>query len=494
MKYLIIGGGIAGLYSGLLLTENSSISPKDIIIIEKSYRWGRRVHTLERDDIKYECGASRFIKEHKLLMSIIKRYKLADTLIKISKKSQDRQILNERMMIPTNLDEYFDKFFSIELNRNDIYGKSVFDICIEMFGIEIATLMKSSHGYDDDFLLYNAYDGLHQLKSIYKKTFYIMQGGLEQIITKMVDELKEKGVDLRLHTKCIKWENIDNDKLNVYTADIDNNTNVITCDKIILAVDKWSLTKFKELEPIYNLIDTVNTIPLTRIYARFPLEENTGFAWFHGIPKTTTNLPIRMFIPINQNNGMCMISYSDGHFASEWQRDFIMGNLDGNIMSYIRQLFPENKIPEPIWIQKLHWAHGVHSWRPLVNSELIYEQIQNPLNNIYIRGETFSNNQGWIEGALETAFAVYNKIINSSRENKKKYTMSDVSSSISLTIINNRVYDLSKMNWLEKHPGGDIIKKAIGIDSTHMFEYISHPAYTISILNDLYIGDLDSTI
>ena len=74
MKYLIIGGGIAGLYSGLLLTENSSISPKDIIIIEKSYRWGRRVHTLERDDIKYECGASRFIKEHKLLMSIIKRY------------------------------------------------------------------------------------------------------------------------------------------------------------------------------------------------------------------------------------------------------------------------------------------------------------------------------------------------------------------------------------------------------------------------------------
>ena len=50
------------------------------------------------------------------------------------------------------------------------------------------------------------------------------------------------------------------------------------------------------------------------------------------------------------------------------------------------------------------------------------------------------------------------------------------------------------MNWLEKHPVGDIIKKAIGIDSTHMFEYISHPAYTISILNDLYIGDLDSTI
>lgn len=59
-----------------------------------------------------------------------------------------------------------------------------------------------------------------------------------------------------------------------------------------------------------------------------------------------------------------------------------------------------------------------------------------------------------------------------------------------MTIIDNRVYDLSKMDWIEKHPGGDIIKKAIGKDSTHMFKYISHPAYVMNILSDLYIGDL----
>jgi hypothetical protein len=490
MKYVIIGGGIAGLYTGLLLSETSVISPSNIIILEKSNRWGRRIHTLERDNIKYESGACRFIKEHKLLMSLIMRYKLDNKLVKLSKKTQDRQILNDTMMIPINLDEPYDKLMSLNLNRDDFFGKSIFDVCTEMFGIEIATLLKSSHGYDDDFLLTNAYDGLHLLQSQYKKDFYIMTDGLEQIVTKIVKELTDKGVQLRLDNKCVGWDNLENEEFKVYTTDFKGDNYEIVCNQIILATDKWGLCKFKELYSIDNLIDSVNSVPLTKIYARFPIDENTGLAWFHGIPKTTTNLPIRIFIPVDEKNGLCTISYTDGHFAREWQRDFITDNFYSKIMKYTRQLFPERKIPEPIWMQKLHWANGFHTWSPFVNSELIYDRIQHPFKNIYICGESFSNNQGWIEGALETAYAVYNKIINLSSEKIKKYTMSDVSISSSLTIIDNRVYDLSKMNWLEKHPGGDIIKKAIGIDSTHMFIYISHPAYANSILNDLYIGDL----
>lgn len=490
MKYLIIGGGIAGLYSALLLLENKEITPNDIVLIEKSYRWGRRVHTLERDNIKYECGAGRFLKEHKLLMSLITRYKLEDKLIKLSHKTQDRQILNGQMMIPTNLDECYDKLMNLQLNRDELLGKSVFDVVTEMYGIETATLLKSFHGYDDDFLLSNAYDGLLLLQSQHKKDFYVMNGGLEQIITNMVSELKEKGIDMRLNTKCIKWDNLYDSKLKIFTTNFKGDIEEIICDKLILALDKWGLNEFKELDSICNLLDSVNIVPLTRIYARFPVDEHSGFAWFHGIPKTTTNLPIRIFIPINEQNGLCMISYSDGHFAREWQRDFITDNLNNNIMNYIRQLFPEKNIPEAEWIQKLHWAHGVHTWRPLVNTELVYDKIQNPLVNVYICGETYSKNQGWIEGSLETSYEVIQKIIHSKEKNIKKYTISDVSNSSNMTIIDNRVYDLSKMNWIEKHPGGDIIKKAIGKDSTHMFNYISHPAYVMNILSDLYIGDL----
>ena len=248
--------------------------------------------------------------------------------------------------------------------------------------------------------------------------------------------------------------------------------------------------EFSELEPIRNLIDSVDIVPLTRIYARFPIDDQTGFAWFHGIPKTTTNLPIRMFIPIDEKNGMCLISYSDGYHASQWQNDFIMNKLDDIIMNYIRQMFPEKQIPEPDWIQKLHWANGCHSWLPLVNTDVIYHQIQNPFRNIYICGETFSRWQGWIEGALETAYEVCQKIVKPVINDKKLYNINDISTSDNLTIINGRVYDLSKMDWINTHPGGNIIKKAIGNDGTHMFEYISHPAYVMNILEDLYVGDL----
>ena len=115
MKYVIVGGGIAGLFTALTLVDLHKIIPSDIIVFEKSYRWGRRVHTLEKDRIKYECAAGRFSKEHKLLFKLIHRYNLTDKLIQLSNITQNRQILNEKVMIPTNLEPYFQKLYSIQL-------------------------------------------------------------------------------------------------------------------------------------------------------------------------------------------------------------------------------------------------------------------------------------------------------------------------------------------------------------------------------------------
>jgi protoporphyrinogen oxidase len=490
MKYVIVGGGIGGLYAALTLVDIHKIKPSDIIVFEKSYRWGRRVHTLERDGIIYECAAGRFSKDHKLLFELIGRYNLTDKLIQSSNKTQNRQILNEKIMIPTNLEPYFEKLYSINHNRDILMGKSLFDVATEMFGIEIATLLKSAHGYDDGFKTVGAYDSLKIASLMNNDIYYVMNGGLEQIIEHMVLELQTMGVKLELHTKCIGWSNDDNGDTIVSITDFKGLDRNIRCEKIILALDKWSLQQLKELEPIYNLLDSVSIIPLTRIYARFPVDTDTGFAWFHGIPKTTTNLPLRMFIPIDETNGFCMISYSDGYHASQWQIDFMMGDLENNVMKYIRQLFPEKTIPDALWIEKLHWANAVHGWKPLINSDLVYNQIQNPFHNVFICGEAFSRWHGWIEGALETAKEISSKIILSKNNKTRLFLMEEITHSKNLTIIENRVYDLSRMDWLNKHPGGSIIKKAVGVDSTHMFKYIGHPGYVMNILEDLYVGDL----
>ena len=92
MKYVIVGGGISGLYTALILVDIHKINPSEIIVVEKSHRWGRRVHTLEKDGIKYECAASRFTKNHKLLFELIQRYNLTDKLIQLSNKTISKSL------------------------------------------------------------------------------------------------------------------------------------------------------------------------------------------------------------------------------------------------------------------------------------------------------------------------------------------------------------------------------------------------------------------
>ena len=69
----------------------------------------------------------------------------------------------------------------------------------------------------------------------------------------------------------------------------------------------------------------------------------------------------------------------------------------------------------------------------------------------------------------------------------KIFSKEEVENSNSLIIINNNVYDITKNNWIEKHPGGNIIKEYIGKDATKIFKFI-HPDYAYHLLECLFVG------
>ena len=48
-----------------------------------------------------------------------------------------------------------------------------------------------------------------------------------------------------------------------------------------------------------------------------------------------------------------------------------------------------------VWCRVGYWNFGV-------NSDIISNFLINPLPNLYICGENYSQNQSWVEGALET--------------------------------------------------------------------------------------------
>ena len=59
-------------------------------------------------------------------------------------------------------------------------------------------------------------------------------------------------------------------------------------------------------------------------------------------------------------------------------------------------------IPKPVYFNTHLWTLGCHHWKAKCDSNVIISKISNPIPNIYIVGEAFSQKQAWMEGALES--------------------------------------------------------------------------------------------
>ena len=135
------------------------------------------------------------------------------------------------------------------------------------------------------------------------------------------------------------------------------------------------------------------------------------------------------------------------------------------------------------YIKYYYWSNGLHVWKPGYNPQKIYKEILKPFEDelIFVCGESFSLQQGWIEGALETTYDVLEKIeiedISFNRNIKKEeetkdnnikdnnintsgsnnlYNIYDVIKKKSWVVIEldkKYIFDLS--NWIDKHPGGE---------------------------------------
>ena len=141
--------------------------------------------------------------------------------------------------------------------------------------------------------------------------------------------------------------------------------------------------------------------PLTRIYAIYPTVK--GKAWFHDIPTTVVDSPLRFLSPIDLGLGLILISYTDGSDTAFWK------NLEGDelqnmIQKELRAVFPTKHIPEPTYLNKHEWIQGCTYWKPGSYSlDDMVKQAHHPMKNLYICGESVNPHQSWMESALESA-------------------------------------------------------------------------------------------
>ena len=133
---------------------------------------------------------------------------------------------------------------------------------------------------------------------------------------------------------------------------------------------------------VLEMINSIKTEPLYRIYARYPIDKETGKetgkVWFDGLPKIVTNLPIKYIIPNNYKKGVIMITYTDSKFAKYWFKQVANGTFETTLTKQLKILFPDKNIPKAKWYKHCPWIMGAGYWKKGSNREDIMPVLVMP--------------------------------------------------------------------------------------------------------------------
>lgn len=450
---VIIGGGISGLYAALKLVDQGHT---DIRLYEARERFGGNIFTHYDKDFQLEGGASRFNQYHKRLLKLLKRFQL--NIYPIPKEKWFAPVLcpGKRMADPTyNLIlEVIE--FSKTLTIQELTQITFAQLCEQAIGTIKTDVLINSFGYNAEFTVANAYTSIQIFKEDFNldTPYYMCQEGLSELINRMVAYLREKGV--HLYTQWLVQDI--SEKEGKFVVKFFNHRSIKT-DQLVLAIPSSYLQTFSLFNDLQKtLLNTVEPIPLHRIYA----QENRPITTV----RTTTDLPIRQYIPIYPDKGIAMVSYSDLDFADYWKRYTDQGikKLSAQLLIQLKQLFPKDPPSKFNWVLSFYWKEGVHAWKTGVNPKQIRKQLKTLIPGLAIVGESYSMRQGWMEGALETVDTMLEPAVNGGASNSTQWVKLKVPGETTV-----RTIDVS--SWMYQHPGGkEPYLRNMHKDVTHLFK------------------------
>lgn len=442
--YIVLGGGISGLYCAHLLLKRTPRS--SVLILERESAVGGRVHTYVDKYMTVEAGAGRFNMSHTLLMELLGELGLSRKIYPISSDagyapadgSDPRILLGNDIMTKW----YVGKVVLASKLESEKLLKSMsfLDYAKRIIGKNEIEYIKGSFGYYSELVIMNAYDAIHLLGELGPgNDFGGLKGGLYQIIDKLVNRISRRSGSRILCNKTVidiqyvyKGVGIGLDSVgaegtgagtglgssqgsrhnegSVIEVYCKENKRPYVGLKCICALPKQVAENLAIFRPMKDVFAQIVCAPLCRIYSTFPVVR--GETWFSGMPKFTTNNNLRMVIPISEADGVIMISYSDNKYADGWNRLYKSQGISG-VNRELARLMKKSTgidIPTPLSTRVFHWPCGVGYWGIGANSSQF--PLQPDLGvPIYLCGEHYSEkSQQWMEGALETAHRAVEKI------------------------------------------------------------------------------------
>lgn len=416
---VIVGGGICGLNLACLLKQKNF---KNVCLLEKSNRLGGLIKTNyvnleinkgEKRKVKYEAGGAVVFEYQKNMKDLIEKYNMQTMILPIDKKGNHYKNYYDgkerKKVLSTETTDKFLKllkkvFDYIEKKGEDYCRKMTLEqICLEVVSYDDTRFMEFCYGYASEFRIANAVVAKKNIENemFNTKKMYIFKEGYSKLLEKMYDEVKDN-YEIKTKTEVINFTD-DNGiiKLKLKSG------NTIETKKVVFCIPKEGLLKlcdsFSEKEQ--ELFNSVNSSSLTRIFTKYNIDKKDNI-WMKKLNFSTVANPIRQIIPIKQvlgkNIGLFQISYSDSNHADYWGR-LNLDNTKKVLKKLLEETFHNKKIDNPEWIKKIYWKNAIHFWKPNVNEKALYKKIMKLRPNILIGGESFSLNQGWCEGAVQTS-------------------------------------------------------------------------------------------
>ena len=375
---IIVGGGISGLY--MAYKHHQKYPNDNITILEKSNRIGGRVMSYNKNGIRYEIGAGRFAAHHKYIFNLIKEFKLTNKVYPIDNEKSyiDK---NDKKIINNNFSMLLEKLNKSLKKKKDYKSKTIKELVSTKEEKELFKELILHNEYYSEVAHYSAeYVYYVNNNQFYKSQFYVLSGGLTQLI----DELEKR---IKPYSKILKNQTVSEIKSNdnIFQLTV-NKTKKYETDKIFLAIPNNNMKQinFSSNIKLSDITKMIVNEPLFRIYAKYPKNKRTGKVWFNNISKIVTNSPIKYIIPINRDSGIIMISYTDGKYASDIFNKSKEMDLEKYIQSQVEKLF--DNIPKPSWMRFYYWEIGCHYWKRLGNKDIkiISNHIIKPYDNKHL--------------------------------------------------------------------------------------------------------------
>jgi hypothetical protein len=403
---IIIGGGIAGLYSAYTLKR---LSPDTtFLLLEKNKKQcigGRANHELfYGTKVVTGAGIGRKSKD-KLLYKLLSDLKIEAPVFQ-SKPNYAPTI--ETVVDIGKLWKFLQRKYNT--SPNNAYSKdgTFREYATKLLGDTTYRDLVITSGYSD----YEKEDVFETLYHYSMEDNYgsntLFRVDWKEMVLRLAHEIGMSNIRFSNHvTKLAKSSPssvfmVENDKGDTFYA-----------RKVIIAT---TIAGIREILPYYPIYKDVEGQPFLRLYGKFA-HSSAGIVRQYITGMTVVPGPLQKIIPMNPDKLVYMIAYSDNRHC-QYLRDKIE-NTEDNREYFCRLLEKSLGVREKgtmklIAMKGFYWTNGTHYYKPLdtriyENRDMFIKKAQNPEPGIVVVGEAVSRKQGWTEGALESVKAVVTK-------------------------------------------------------------------------------------